>query len=215
MVFSEGDKAIFVLPPKTDKFKIGELTIKENGSRYNFSYTFKSAMGNVTILNYDKSFQYDLPFQKGKTYNVFQGYNGSFSHQDENAIDFSMQEGSEVLAAREGIIVQIVQNNTESCPAKECEKYNNYITIMHADGTFASYVHIKYNSAKFNIGDAVKKGDIIASSGNVGRSNGPHLHFVCFLGAFGKRNTLETKFKIDKGDKVALVEEGKNYLRDY
>ncbi len=87
--------------------------------------------------------------------------------------------------------------------------------IMHADGTFAEYAHIKYNDTNLNVGDSVKKGDVIAYSGNVGWSSGPHLHFVCFLGGFGKRRTLETKFRINKGDKRIILQEGTTYLRDY
>ena len=45
MIFSKGSKSTFVIPVKTAKFKIGELTPASN-SRYKFSYTFKSVMGN-------------------------------------------------------------------------------------------------------------------------------------------------------------------------
>jgi murein DD-endopeptidase MepM/ murein hydrolase activator NlpD len=146
---------------------------------------------------------------------LFQGYNGAFSHKNENSIDFTMPEGTEVLAARDGIVVKVVINNSESCPREDCKKFNNYVTVMHSDGTFASYVHIKYNGTKLNVGDTVKKGDLIAYSGNVGWSSGPHLHFVCFLGGFEKWNTLETKFKINKGDHAIFLTEGDTYLRDY
>lgn len=213
--FSERDKKIFVIPAKSEKYKIGELTATDKKSRYKFSYKFISAMGDVTITKYDRSFQYDLPFPKGSNYKLFQGYNGTASHKNENALDFTMPEGTEVLAARDGIVVQIVINNNQSCFEEECKKYNNYITIMHPDGTFATYVHIKYNGTKLNIGDAVKKGDVIAYSGNVGYSKGPHLHFVCFLGGFGKMTTIETKFRTDKGANAILLNEGTVYLRDY
>lgn len=212
--FSEDDKKIFVIPAKAEKFKIGELTIKEKG-RSNFSYKFRSAMGDVSISNYDVTFAYDLPFKQGKSFRVIQGYKGSFSHQSENAIDFTMPEGTEILAARDGIVVRLVQTNTESCSRPECKQYNNYITILHNDGTFASYVHIKYNGAKYKTGDAVKKGDVIAFSGNTGYTAGPHLHFVCFTGGFEKWNTIETKFRIDKGDNAVTLQEGNSYLRDY
>src|SRR5262249_35417178 len=154
--------------------------------------------------------EYDLPFQKGKNYLVFQGYNGSFSHKNENSIDFTMPEGSEILAARDGIVVKVVQNNTESCPGEECKKYNNMIFILHPDGTFADYAHIRYNGSKVKVGDSVKKRDVIAYSGNVGWSSGPHLHFGCFIPDFGKWITIPTKFRIDNGDKSAFLEE-KNY----
>lgn len=215
MKFSEAGKEVFVIPAQAEKFKIGELTKDEDNRKYKFSYKFKITLGDVTIKDYDKKYEYDLPFQKGKTFNLFQGYNGNFSHQDENALDFTMPEGTDVLAAREGVVVQVIQNNTESCLSKECEKYNNLVMIMHADGTYACYVHIKYNSAKFKVGDKVNKRDVVASSGNVGWSSGPHLHFVCFLGAFGKRNSLETYFKIGDGSKVAILKEGTDYTRSY
>lgn len=213
--FSEKEKKVFVVPARTMKFKIGELTVADKTSRNKFSYKYISAMGDVTVTKYDRSFQYDLPFPKGSSYKLFQGYNGTASHKNENALDFTMPEGTEVLAARDGIVVQIVINNNQSCFEEECKKYNNYITIMHSDGTFATYVHIKYNGTKLNIGDAVKKGDVIAYSGNVGYSKGPHLHFVCYLGGFGKANTLETKFRTDKGTSAGLLNEGSVYLRDY
>jgi murein DD-endopeptidase MepM/ murein hydrolase activator NlpD len=98
---------------------------------------------------------------------------------------------------------------------EECNKYTNYITIMHSDGTFGVYAHIKYNGSKCKLGDYVKKGDVIAYSGNTGWSNGPHLHFACFLGGLEKSRTLETKFRIDKGDKVVMLKEGNEYMRDY
>ncbi len=213
--FSEGERKIFVVPAKNEKFKIGELSVVKPNAQYKFSYKYISAMGDVTVANYDKAIEYDLPFQTGKTYKVYQGYNGSFSHQGENAIDFTMPEGTEIVAARDGMIVQLVQNNTESCPRKECEKYNNYMTVMHSDGSFSNYAHIKYNGSKLKIGETVKRGQVIAYSGNVGYSSGPHLHFVCFLGAFGKWNTLPTLFKIGKGDEAILLKEKMEYLRAY
>ncbi|MCW3118877.1 MAG: Peptidase, partial [Chitinophagaceae bacterium] len=131
MLFSERDKKIFVIPPKSDKFKIGEVSVAEKGSRYKYSFKFISTMGDVTISKYDRSFQYDLPFQKGTSYKLFQGYNGNFSHKNENSMDFTLPEGSEILAARDGIVVQVVKDNTQSCATEECAKYNNYVTIMH------------------------------------------------------------------------------------
>ncbi|GAA4021216.1 hypothetical protein GCM10022409_01030 [Hymenobacter glaciei] len=126
-----------------------------------------------------------------------------------------MPEGTEIVAAREGVVVQIEKNNTESCPREECSKFNNYIIIMHSDGSFARYAHIRYNGTSLSVGGTVKKGDIIAYSGNVGWSSGPHLHFVCFLPGFGKGNSLETKFRVDEGGNAVLLQPGNFYSKAY
>ncbi len=86
---------------------------------------------------------------------------------------------------------------------------------MHPDGTFATYAHIKYNGAKCKVGDTVKRGDVIALSGNTGWTSGPHLHFVCFLGGFDRWNTIETTFKIKGGQESAMLKEGIIYERQY
>ena len=213
--FSGPDKKLFVIPPKMERFRLGELTVETNDFPTRWSCNYTTAIGDVTLKKYDTAFIYDLPFGKGKSFQLFQGYNGTSSHLNENALDFPMPEGTEVLAAREGRVVQVIQNNTQSCPQEECKKYNNQILIMHADGSFACYAHIKYNGSNVKLGDLVKKGDVIAYSGNVGWSSGPHLHFACFLGGFGKWRTVETRFRFGKGDQVEMLIEGNEYVRDY
>lgn len=213
MNFSEGNQKVFVIPAEAVKFKIGELKPARQAS-YKFSYKYQLAMGDVTKA-YDKNYVYDLPFQKDNAFKLFQGYNGNLSHTGENSLDFSMPEGTGIVAAREGKVVEVVQHNTQSCPRQECEKYNNYIMVLHPDGSFANYVHIKHNGARFKPGDQVKKGDVIAYSGNVGWSSGPHLHFICFTGGFDKWQSIETKFRVDKGDNPIFLKEGVTYSKNY
>jgi murein DD-endopeptidase MepM/ murein hydrolase activator NlpD len=86
---------------------------------------------------------------------------------------------------------------------------------MHPDGTFGQYTHIQTNSAKVKLGDVVKKGAVIAQSGNVGWSSGPHLHFMVFRGSFDKWQTLETKFRVDDSGSAVLLKEGTSYTRNY
>lgn len=70
-------------------------------------------IGDITIKNYDSTYQYDLPFQKGKAFLMYQGYNGTFSNQNENSLDFVMPEGTEILASREGLVIDVLQSNNK------------------------------------------------------------------------------------------------------
>ena len=212
---STGTQTIFVIPAKASHFLITELQKINDYKAYKYSYKFKSNFGDITLQTYDSSYEYDLPFTKGNSFKLHQGYNGSFSHQNENALDFTMPEGTEVAAARDGIVVSVVQNNTTSCPNKSCIQYNNFVTIYQADGTFANYAHLKYKGSKVNVGDSVKQGDIIALSGNTGFTSGPHLHFVCYLPNIEKRKSIETYFKINDGNDVYTLAEQEVYTKDY
>ncbi|MFM9840294.1 MAG: M23 family metallopeptidase [Cyclobacteriaceae bacterium] len=215
MNFTQGEQKLFVIPARIEKFKLGELTItnKREASKYSTRYLF--TLGDVTKKNYDTTYIYDLPYQKGKQFMLFQGYNGLFSHQNENALDFTMPEGSEIVAARDGIVIKVVQNNSESCLKEECKKFNNYLSVYQSDGTFADYVHLRRNGVKFKVGDKVRKGELIAYSGNTGWSSGPHLHFVCSLPSFEKRPTIKTKFKINEEFASIYLKEKKLYLKEY
>lgn len=44
------------------------------------------------------------------------------------------------------------------------------------------YAHMEYDSRRFEVGDTVKVGDILGTTGNTGMSTGPHLHFEIRIG---------------------------------
>lgn len=54
----------------------------------------------------------------------------------------------------------------------------NYVKIMHADGSYAVYYHMKSGSvtSKF-IGETVEEGEYLGLVGSSGSSTNPHLHF--------------------------------------
>ena len=209
------NQKVFVIPEHSTHYKLVELSRIEKPKAVRYSFKYKSVFGNVNSSAYDSSYQYDLPYKKGQGYLLFQGYNGHFTHQNENALDFQLPEGTEILAAREGVAVKVVQENTQSCPEKECQKFNNYVLIYHSDGTFAVYNHIRFNGAVVKQGDKINKGDMIAYSGKTGWATGPHLHFECYLPLWQDRRTIMTAFRIDDGSQSEYLKEGKTYLRNY
>ncbi len=177
---------------------------------------FIISKGNIWNTNYEENYEYDLPYKSKEIFLVAQGYNGSLSHQNQNALDFEMPVGTEVLAAREGIVMEVKQDSNTGCTDKSCAKYGNYIKIIHRDGTIADYYHLKMNGSKVNAGDTVQKGQTIALSGNTGWSTGPHLHFMCYQPRPKGRNiSLKTLFRINNGKESKYLIQGNKYKKNY
>lgn len=213
--FTGRDRRVFVIPARSYKFRLGSLRVSDHRLANRFLFRYNVTYGDIERKVYDTAYEYDLPYQKGEKFLLYQGYNGTFSHQNQHALDFAMPEGTPVVAAREGIVFKVVQKNNISCNEQACGQFNNYISIYHADGTIAYYAHIRYQGAVVKEGDIVKKGDMIAYSGNTGWSSGPHLHFCCFLPNFGDRKTVMTKFKIADGFPAGYLDEKQIYTRNY
>jgi murein DD-endopeptidase MepM/ murein hydrolase activator NlpD len=196
-----------IVNPATKKYKVLKTLITKN-----------IKAGYILIpkktMPLDLNYPYDLPFKKGKFYRVSQGYNGSYSHKNACALDFDMMEGTEVLAAREGKVIAILQESYIGCPDKKCAKYDNYVRIFHPDGIIGEYFHFKQFGIQVKLGDDVKKGDFIGYSGNTGWSNAPHLHFSCYSG-WGTNETIKTFFRVNDGSKVQYLVEGENYSKRY
>lgn len=79
--------------------------------------------------------------------------------------DLDADEGTSVYAINDGV-VNLAENFTN---------YGKTIVVDHGVGIFSFYLHL----SKFDVkaGDKVKRGQVIAKSGNTGYSIAPHLHF--------------------------------------
>ena len=123
---------IYVIPANTKNHKITVLEVIKNG-KYGFNTNQIYNYGDEFLKSYDEDFIYDLPYDKGKSFKISQGYNGTFSHQSKNAIDFDMPVGTKVFAARSGTIIKVVDKNNKGCAQEKCKKYNNFCISVNTN----------------------------------------------------------------------------------
>lgn len=194
-----GNSGLVIIPPNAKKFVVAEAKASVKRGKIGFSMKSATYPGDLTTKP-DRSHVYNLPFKKEGKYKVFQGYDGRFSHQGENALDFGLDIGEEVYAARAGVVYEVVERHTKGCERSSCMEYSNLIKIYHDDGTTAEYVHLKYEGGVVEVGDRVEASQLIGYSGNTGWTSGPHLHFMVFhVTHEGKRKSIKTKFKTKEG----------------
>src|SRR5436190_12657163 len=151
-------------------------------------------------LRDDTSFVYSLPYEKSKNHLIIQGYFGVFSHKERAALDFKMNRGTRITAARSGIVVRVKEDSKHGGWNKKYRQAGNNIVIQHEDGSRAGYWHIQHNGAVVNVGDTVRQGQLIALSGKTGYAFTPHLHFIVWrFSGDGRWQMIATRFQTSKG----------------
>jgi murein DD-endopeptidase MepM/ murein hydrolase activator NlpD len=80
-------------------------------------------------------------------------------------IDIGLPEGTAILAGFDGTVAQV---------GYDSGGYGNFVVIDNGDGVQARYAHC--HTVFVTSGQAVEKGQVIATVGNTGASTGAHLH---------------------------------------
>jgi len=154
------------------------------------------------ITKDDTSYIYVLPYEQGKSHYLVQGYFSSFTHREKAALDFKMKRGTNVCAAREGVVVRAKEDGDRGGLKKRYRPYGNYVIIQHPDSSRAGYWHLGKDGVLVNAGDTVKKGQVIALSGKTGYSFTPHLHFLVWSTDTNRQwRQVATRFQTSKGIK--------------
>jgi len=121
---------------------------------------------------------YVLPYPPGAAFVIGQGNCTDGSHAPGSlvayAYDFLMPIGSPVVAARPGTVLLVEERYTDGTRVAGEE---NYVNVVHDDGSIAAYVHLTRDGALVAVGDRVDQGQVIGLSGDTGSSSEPHLHF--------------------------------------
>lgn len=85
---------------------------------------------------------------------------------EHHGVDYLIPEGTPVFATADGVIKSLSEKNSS---------HGKAVTISHGNGYETSYSHLL--DIRVKKGQKVKRGDIIALSGNSGLSFVPHLHY--------------------------------------
>ncbi|KKU13002.1 MAG: ligase protein [Parcubacteria group bacterium GW2011_GWC2_45_7] len=107
-------------------------------------YVYPLTVGENTRVSYDES----------------PAHIGNLKH----SVDFIVAEGTPVLVAADGIVVDLKTNSDIGGQEKELESLGNFIEVKHAHNEYSEYEHLKKDSVPVKIGDTVileKAGDII------------------------------------------------------
>jgi murein DD-endopeptidase MepM/ murein hydrolase activator NlpD len=151
---------------------------------------------------------YRLPYALASSVRVSQAYPDQKTHTDpasRHAIDFVMPVGTDVFAAREGVVIEVASDYFESGTDVAVDGPRaNLVRVLHDDGTMALYVHLNWNTIRVVPGQRVRRGEYLADSGNTGFSTGPHLHFVVQRNDGGALVSVPVEFATAAGP-VALV----------
>ncbi|NOQ16288.1 MAG: peptidoglycan DD-metalloendopeptidase family protein, partial [Methyloprofundus sp.] len=127
-----------------------------------------------------------------------------FSHtgeQSKYAVDFAMPEGSEVHAARAGVVMSLENDFFKGGVDKQAYIARaNSVRVLHDDGSIAVYAHLQVERAQVYEGMRVKAGQLIAFSGSTGFSTGPHLHFAVQVNKGMRLVAVPFKFTDIKGN---------------
>ncbi|MCX6107819.1 MAG: M23 family metallopeptidase [Proteobacteria bacterium] len=107
-------------------------------------------------------------------------FNGRRLHH--NGIDFAVNYGTPVRATADGTVTSAGRHRF----------LGNLVTVDHGFGITTRYGH--NSKVLVQIGDHVRRGDIIAKAGSTGHSTGPHLHYEVWL---NHRRTDPSRFMFE------------------
>src|SRR5579872_4562619 len=97
---------------------------------------------------------------------VITSYGAKTNGKANDGINLAVPEGTPVKAAEDGVVAY---------SGNELKGYGNLVLIRHANGYVTAYAHASELFVKR--GDTIKRGQVIAKSGQSGEVGSPQLHF--------------------------------------
>lgn len=167
-----------------------------NGEAYQYACSVPELIRDRISMCVGPDTFYRLPFANNQGTSVGQGNNTPWdgmgtmpSHAAATwqrwALDLGGSIGTDLVAAREGVVRLVQSNITTQCidgltvpGGNACPSFfGNYVAIEHAGGQWSWYMHMDPGSATVSPGQTVQRGQKIGEVGLTGNTTGPHVHF--------------------------------------
>ncbi len=97
---------------------------------------------------------------------IIAGFGPKPNGQQNDGIDVAVPENTPIKAAEDGVVAYA---------GNELKGYGNLVLVRHPNGYVTAYAHAKELLVKR--GDQIKRGEVIAKSGQSGNVDAPQLHF--------------------------------------
>jgi murein DD-endopeptidase MepM/ murein hydrolase activator NlpD len=97
---------------------------------------------------------------------IIAGFGPKPNGQQNDGIDVAVPENTPIKAAEDGVVAYA---------GNELKGYGNLVLVRHPNGYVTAYAHAKELLVKR--GDQIKRGEVIAKSGQSGNADAPQLHF--------------------------------------
>ena len=97
---------------------------------------------------------------------VITSYGAKTNGKSNDGINLAVPEGTPVKAAEDGVVAYA---------GNELKGYGNLVLVRHSNGYVTAYAHASELMVKR--GDSIKRGQVIAKSGQSGEVGSPQLHF--------------------------------------
>jgi murein DD-endopeptidase MepM/ murein hydrolase activator NlpD len=103
---------------------------------------------------------------------VIAGFGPKSNGLQNDGINLAVPEGTPVKASEDGVVAYA---------GNELKGYGNLVLVRHSNGFVTAYAHASELMVKR--GETVKRGQVIAKSGQTGSVTAPQLHFEIRKGA--------------------------------
>ncbi|WP_422062319.1 M23 family metallopeptidase [Sphingopyxis sp.] len=155
------------------------------------------------------------------------GPDGRFFRDNASANANFYGYGADVIAVADGMVSAMVTdipdndgNNPQSGRSVTLDNITgNSLILDLGDGRYALYAHLQPGSFKVSIGDKVKTGQVLATLGNSGNSDAPHLHFQIMdanspLGAEGTPYAIKSFTQLGTLANLDILTDGRPWLAE-